>query len=636
MRPAEGQTSQEPVVLPPVTVTATATGRALDDAPASVTIIGREELEARPIQDLAEALRGAPGVTLQGIGLGRQAISIRGMPADQTLVLVDGRRVNVAGSAIAHADFDLNWIPLEAIDRIEVVRGPMSSLYGSDALGGVVNVITRPATDRWVQSYSIRGGLTEHAGAGGQYQSGAYIAGPLIPDRLGLTLTGQAQGRREVPDAVDPRVTALENRNSVAGGIGLSWTPDTAQRIDFNYSIGIEDRWRNLLSSGANPFVYRSEDEIRREQIALTHRGDWSWGETQLRVYRSQLERRNTVTQGASRVGPQTLTDDVLDGRVTIPAWGWHRLSLGGEVRLEQLEDPTVARSGEDRVTQAAAFLQDEIALTESVSLVLGSRFDHHEEFGWHTSPRAYLVWHATEALTFRGGVGTGFRAPTLKQLSPEYQAVGGGGRFTVVGNPDLRPETNTSYEVGAAYNPGPWEVRATLFQNDLDDLVQTVCISACGVRGRERRTYQNVDRARIRGVELGAGLNLPYDLRFDTNFTYLDARDLTNDRELAERPRHSANALLRWVPVGPLSAQLRVNYVGRQVIAQTAASGTSYVALSPYTMWSVEGAYRLSETMTLRAGIENIGDERLANGGEGYSYADAGRLYFIGLQANF
>jgi outer membrane receptor for ferrienterochelin and colicins len=622
-------------MLPQLTVTATATDRRLDDAPASVTVIRREELETRPVQDLVEALRGSPGVTLQGIGLGRQGISIRGMPADQTLVLIDGRRVNVAGSAIAHADFDLNWVPLEAIDRIEVVRGPMSSLYGSDALGGVVNVITRPATDRWLQSYSMRGGLTEHAGAGSQYQSGAYLAGPLIPDRLGLTLTGQAQGRAELPDAADPRVTALENRNAVAGGIGLNWTPDTAQRIDFNYSIGIEDRWRNLLSSGATPFVYRSEDEIQRQQVALTHRGEWSWGETQLRAYRSQLERRNKVTQG-TRTGPQTLTDDVLDGRVTVPVWGWHRLSLGGDVRQEQLEDPTVARSGEDRVTQAATFLQDEIALTDSLSLVLGSRFDHHEEFGWHTSPRGYLVWHATEALTFRGGVGTGFRAPTLKQLSPEYEAVGGGGRFTIVGNPELQPETNTSYEFGVAYDPGPWEVRATLFQNDLDELVQTVCISACSIRGRERRTYQNVDRARIRGIELGAGVDLPQDLRLDANYTYLDARDLTNDQELAERPRHSANASLRWAPAGQFSAQLRANYVGRQVIAQTTGGGTSQVPLSPYTMWSVEGAYRLSDTTTLRAGIENIGDERLANGGEDYSYADAGRLYFVGLQVSF
>ncbi|MFN3460253.1 MAG: TonB-dependent receptor plug domain-containing protein, partial [Oceanibaculum sp.] len=133
----------------------------LRDAPATISVVSGDDLRERPVHDMAEALRGVPGITISSIGLGRRGISIRGMPVEHTLMLIDGRRINSAASAIAHADYDLNWVPVEAIERIEVVRGPMSSLYGSDALGGVVNIITRRATDRWKGSVSVKGGVQQ-------------------------------------------------------------------------------------------------------------------------------------------------------------------------------------------------------------------------------------------------------------------------------------------------------------------------------------------------------------------------------------------------------------------------------------------------------------------------------------------
>ena len=135
--------------LEPTVVTATSTLRQLGDAPASVSVISRDELALRPVQDLEDALRGTAGLRFTGVGMTRRGVSIRGMGSEHTTVLIDGQRIGNAGGAVAHADFDLGWVPVEAIERIEVVRGPMSSLYGSEALGGVVNVITRRSTDTW-------------------------------------------------------------------------------------------------------------------------------------------------------------------------------------------------------------------------------------------------------------------------------------------------------------------------------------------------------------------------------------------------------------------------------------------------------------------------------------------------------
>lgn len=130
-------------------VTASATEQNLKDAPASISVITREDLQRKPVQNLKDVLRDVPGVQLTSEGDNRKGVSIRGLDSSYTLILIDGKRVNSRNAVFRHNDFDLNWVPVDAIERIEVVRGPMSSLYGSDALGGVVNIITknRPEMD---------------------------------------------------------------------------------------------------------------------------------------------------------------------------------------------------------------------------------------------------------------------------------------------------------------------------------------------------------------------------------------------------------------------------------------------------------------------------------------------------------
>lgn len=619
------------VELPPVVVSATSTERALRDVPATVSVVTRADLESRPVEDLSDALRGLPGVQVGSIGLNRRGISIRGMPAEHTLILMDGKRVNAAGSAIAHADYDLSWVPSEAIERIEVVRGPMSALYGSEALGGVVNVITRRATDVWKGSLTALGGLQEGTG-GDIYQGGFYAGGPLIPGRLGLSLYGEARGREQTPAFADPLLTDLERRKSQSGSATLTWTPDDAQRIDVTYGHARDDRAYKLRAGGPSPYVYETTDKTVRQHYAISHHGDWEWGSTTLRAYRSTLERDNARSRGVP-TGPQKLTDDIVDGHVTIPVLGWNRITAGGEWRREQLEDGTVNRSGTDEAHHQALFLQDEITFSREWSLLLGGRLDHHEEFGWHTSPRAYLVYQPTDALTVKGGVGLGFKAPTLKQLSPEYEASAAAGRFTIVGNPDLKPEINTTYEIGAEYAVRNWSVRATIFQNDLEDLIQTRCILSCGVAGAERRTYENVDEARIRGVEIGGGIDLPWNLRFDANYTFLDTENRTTGQELTERPRHAANASLRWSPTDRFTAGVRAEYTGRQVLYPTA---TSVERLPAYTIWSIDLSQRLTDSVILRGGIRNLADVRLAEKSSSFTYAEAGRLYWLGLNYSF
>lgn len=615
------------VELAPIVVSATSNEKELTDAPATVSVISGEELRTRPVQDVAEALRGTPGVVVNSIGLNRRGISIRGMEADHTLILVDGQRINAAGDAIAHADYDLSWMPVEAIERIEVVRGPMSSLYGSDALGGVVNVITRKATDEWKGSVSAKGGTA--SGDGGEtYQVGAYAGGPIIEGRLGLSVFAEAHGRASTPDPDDANQTELEQKDARSGGVNLTWTPDDAQTIGLGYSYGVEERSYDTLRAGRTPYYYTSSDRVERQSYSLSHEGDWSWGETTLRAYRKSLYRENKRTQGDPS-GPHRLTDDVVDGHVSLPFPDWNLLTLGGQWRHEQLEDPTVNASGEEDAQHFALFAQDEIFIGDDWTLLLGDRADHHEKFGWHQSPRAYLVFHATDELTLKGGVGRGFKAPTLKQLSPGYEAVGGGGRFVIRGNPELEPEINTMYELGGSYEGDGWALRATVFQNDLENLIETVCV----VADCSERAYQNVDEARIRGVEIGGSVALPWDVDLDANYTYLDTENRTTGDELEERPRHSANVALSWRATEDFTARVSAEYIGEQVLDPGAATEED---LPGYTLVSVDVSHKLTDHLTLSAGVRNIGDVRLSDKSDNFTYAEEGRLFWAGMNYGF
>ena len=617
-------------VLEPIVITATSGERFLQDAPASVTIVTGEELRQRPVQDLAGAIEGTPGVQLTGIGLGRRGISIRGMQTDHSLVLVDGMRVSNSASAIAHSDYELGWVPAEAIERIEVVRGPMSSLYGSEALGGVVNIITRRATDEWRGSFSTSGLLTEHGLGGHSYNVSGYAGGPIVPGVLGLNVWGQFRGRTELASPADPRVSSTGDQKAFTGNATLTWTPDARQRIDLSYGAGFEERWSGTRGTGPFPAYYRSEDEIWRQRLSLSHEGDWDWGTSRVRVYSALLDRENRRSDGAPPSGPHRFIDTVGDGQVSFSPFAGHRVTLGGELRQERLKDPTVNTAGRAEQMHYAAFVQDEIALGDRWELVLGSRFDRHEEFGWHASPRAYLLHHFNDALTLKAGIGTGFKAPTLKQLSPEYSAIAGGGRFTITGNPDLKPETNLSFEAGFEYRQGIWSARAMAFQNDVENLIQAVCRIGCTGAPGAIWSYENVNKARIRGLELGGGVELPWNMRLDANYTYLDPVDRTTGARLPDRSRHAANATLAWSPWETFTASLRVNHVGAQ--RTTTASGRQ----SAYTLFSVYGDYAFNENASLQFGVENITDVRLADESGDYAYADEGRRFFLGLRASF
>lgn len=189
-------------------VTATSYEKKLSDAPASVSVITAEQLETMPYNNLSDALVNTVGVNIADIGQGRKGIEIRGMDTSQTLILIDGRRTSRASDLMGHANVELQNIPVSNIERIEVIKGPMSALYGSDALGGVVNVITKPITNEWQSVVSTHGGTAVSDG-GNRFNGEVQTSGALIQDKLFMKLAAGSYYRGLVENRNDPTETDI-------------------------------------------------------------------------------------------------------------------------------------------------------------------------------------------------------------------------------------------------------------------------------------------------------------------------------------------------------------------------------------------------------------------------------------------
>jgi len=616
-------------------VTASSVEQNLKDAPASISVITREDLQRKPVQNLKEVLKDVPGVQLTNESDNRQGVSIRGLGSSYTLILVDGKRVNSRNAVFRHNDFDLSWIPAESIERIEVVRGPMSSLYGSDALGGVVNIITRKVGTQWHGTLSADTTVQEHRDRGDSGNGNFFASGPLVDDLLGVKVYG-ALGKRNKDQASSasgstgqPRIEGYTSRNA---NVEFSLTPDKDQDITFGYGMDRQDRDSDTLD----------KNRIERENYSLGHAGRWGVANTELRFYGEKIENKNAKTI--------TSKNNSLDGKVVIPLGDYTQfLTFGGEYRNDKLEDAVNMKNGGSvQANQYALFLEDEWHIFENLTLTGGVRMDDHENYGVNWSPRAYLVYNATDTVTLKGGWASAFKAPSLLQLSPDWLSGSCRGSCNVVGNKDLKAETSESMEFGLYYaGQRGWledvTASATVFQNDIDDMITVIRtanrslapsypnFAGFDASGNPIFRYYNVNKARIRGLETELGLPVANKLNLRLNYTYNDARDLSNggNKPLSELPFHTTNATLDWKPLEDWSFYLSANYKG---VSRTVTDGNA--TPGGYTTWNTGGSYQVNKAVKIRAGVLNLTDKDLNR--DDYSYNEDGRRYFAAVDYSF
>ncbi len=540
-------------VVPPtseeIVVTATSVPEEEKEVGSAITVITREELEKNEIVVVSDALRSVPGLDLAQSGTPGSVTSLftRGTNSTQTLVLIDGVRMN----SPYFSGYNWSGLTTENIDRIEIARGPYSALYGSDAIGGVVQIFTRPGAE------GVSGRATGEFGNQGSGQGSGFVSlgdGPF---------TGSASYRYVAFNGDRPN-TDWRERNASAS---LSAKLGEASRI------GVE--WGLLDGEVGNPGPLGAPSSAR----GFTHEGrlsvpgsfalsDTNRLEVLLAGVRSEPAYRDTAGGFESQTDARTLQARVSDtatlGAHTLTAFAsWQRWEVSDESNFGvNLDDA--------RTTLWGVGAQD-TATFGAFTLTAGLRYDHDTTYGDAWSPRGTISWLSADKLwKLRASGGTGFRAPSIGELYYPFS-----------GNPDLLPERSVSAEVGGERYFGNGRAEISVFWNDLKDLIVY-----------DFAAFQNfnIGHARTWGVEVGWQQTILPTLAVNATYMYLKTEDLETGDPLLRRPENGASLGVSWWPISNFSFAPRLLYVGERADADPLTGDPvedpSYVRLDFVLRW--------------------------------------------------
>lgn len=543
--------------LPPasesVIVTATATPEEEKTLGVATTVISREDIEKSGRVTVLELLRSVPALDVVQSGSEGAVTSLflRGTNSTQTLILVDGARVNSA----FFPGYDFSGLTTENVERIEIARGPFSALYGSDAIGGVIQIFTRPPQEGFSGSVTAEGGNADTAGAS------AFVTAGAGPFAVAASYR-YANTNGDVPNS---------NWRENNGSARVDWLPNEAARVSLEGSI-LSGKVGNPGPVGAvNP---EANGLFKEERVALpasftlsptNHLNGfvasvWSKPEYNdpLGGYSSQTNARTLQAQvsDTATLGAHTLTAIAMWNRSNVTNTDTFGTPLDGQ-------STTIWGIGvQDSVTLGQFFVTG------------GIRYDRNSKFGDAVSPRGSIAWLSKDQRwKVRAAGGSGFRAPTVGELY-----------YPFYGNPNLKPERSVSWEVGAeAYVARGGRVEVTYFWNDLKDLI---------VYDFASFQTENIGSARTQGVEIGYRQQILEPLAIQATYTYLDAVDRTDDRPLLRRPRNRAALTVLWQPLPPLSIEARGLYVGSRPdsdpVAFVDVTDPSYFRVDLFASWNL------------------------------------------------
>ncbi|WP_347506251.1 TonB-dependent siderophore receptor [Pseudomonas anguilliseptica] len=658
----------------------------LKQAP-GVSIITAEDIKKRPpANDLSDVIRREPGVNLTGNstsgsrGNNRQ-IDLRGMGPENTLILIDGRpsssrnAVRYGWTGDRDTRGETNWVPAEEVERIEILRGPAAARYGSGAMGGVVNIITKRPTEQ------LRGSVTLYAiqpedDAEGAGQRANFNLSGALNDSLAFRLYGGAN-KTNADDAdinandiaaVGSQVAGREGvRNKDISGL-LSWQLNPAHSLDLEatYSrqgnIYAGDTMLNGGGAFVNQLYGKETNIIQRSSYALTHNGEYDWGSStaSLAYDYTRNERLNEGLAGGGEGAPaegagvfmSRLRNTRGNAEVNLPLemGAPQVLTLGGEYLYESLNDPGSLRAqtwdpgvggvpaipGFDRnqtkttAHSFALFAEDNIEVGERTIVTPGLRYDDHEEFGGNWSPSLNASHELTDELTLKGGIARAYKTPNLYQSNPNYllysmgfgcnAAEANAGGCYLIGNPDLEPETSINKEIGLALDKGTWRTSATYFRNDYKNKIVSSNTAAFRLaNGRRVQNWENSGKAVVEGVEGNLFVTLSPTLEWNTNFTYMiESKDKDSGEPLSIIPEYTVNTSLDWAATEKLSLQVSGTYYGTQespsynARRNVAIDSQAQKDIDPYGLMGVSAGYAFNEQYSVRMGINNLFDKRI------------------------
>lgn len=662
---SENVSSEPKSKLETIVITASGYEQDISKAPASMTVISREELDKREYSDITDVLRNTPGVVVSGSG-SAQSISIRGMSSNYTLFLIDGKRqyskdVNPNGD---DNGFEKNILPpMAAIERIEIIRGPASTLYGSEAMGGVINIITKKVSDEWSGTAELGTVIQDKGDAGDLKNASVYIAGPLIPNKLGLQLGLSKQEREEDSFVGGFRGNERESLNS-----RLTYMLNDQHDLQFDANFTTQDA-ESTVGKTVEAVANATDSNSRnyRSVYALTHNGRYSDqldSATYLQYENSKNPDRANTTLDTKGIELETWTFN--------NQWNWllnkHKLSFGAYYKDEALNDkatnrnPNIPEFSELSRWSVAGFLEDTWSVTDQFNLTGGLRYDHDENYGGNLSPRLYGVYSFTDQFSMKGGVSTGYKQPDIRAATEGFYSVtGGGGSPTATGrgiiraNPDLDPETSVSSELGFHWKNDYVNASLTGYITQFKDKITEVRTCETDTDGTTTNRNNvaawkcaegptpfyfisdriNVDDAELQGIEATVETDLNEYTTLTANYTYTDTEIKSGEfkgQPLNEMPEHMFNITVDYNISDALNVWSRLHYRSE---TSSYLSRTSMSEPNPgYEFLDIGFNYQFTPHLKGKFGVYNMLDETAENS-DGDRLLD-GRRYGVSFMAKF
>lgn len=643
------------------------------------SIITDKDLEKLPVvNDISEYVRRMPGVNLTGNsatgqrGNNRQ-IDIRGMGPENTLILVDGKPVNSRNSVRygwrgeRDTRGDSNWVPADAIESIEVLRGPAAARYGSGAMGGVVNIKTKKVTNEVHGSVEVFTNQPENSKEGSSHRESFNLSGPIIKDVLSYRLYGNYN--KTDADAADIN-PLTESGSRAAGREGvenkdisgrLAWQINDQQSLTLDTSFGRQGNEytgdiQNSNADATNPdssfsniayvngLLGKETNTMYRDSYALTHEGKWAWGDTKLLAQfdKTKNKRIPESLAGGPEGSPNSFDKktSVLDTtrfnaetNIPLDIFLPQALTLGAEWVEDKFSDATstvqadasgLVQLPSDRTHMksriASAYIEDNFKVTDATDLVLGVRFDDHSKSGSNWSPSLNITQKLGDYFTLKGGIARAYKAPNMYQNAegyllftrgngcPDTTATASGSCY-LVGNADLKPETSINKEVGIQFEKDIVNASLTWFRNDYKNKItsgdEVVGTTTVGSTTYHLLEWTNIPKALIQGLEGSVSLDFG-NINWTNNFTYImDSVNKTTGNPLSVVPNYTINSIFNY----DITDQFDVNFV--------------------YTQYGRQKPRQFAETRNTTMNTKSVPSYGIAGINVGYKFTDqfSGRL---------
>lgn len=691
-----------------------------------VSRISKDDIDKRPAaNDISEFVRTMPGVNLTGNTAtgqrgNKRQIDLRGMSPENTLILIDGKPVNsrqserISMRGERNTRGDSNWVPVEEIESITVLRGPAATRYGSGAMGGVVNIVTKKVSKEFKGQVNLYANQPQDSKEGATRRIGFNLSGPIIQDTLGFRIYGNLN--KTDADAAD--INTGHGNDSAAGVEGvrnkdiagrLQWKISPAQTLILDSSYSRQGNIYNGDTQNSNPpapdkvalyngLVNSKAETARlyRSAFSLTHDGAWEWGDTKNVIsYERTVNSHLPEGLAGGPEGSYTGLDFVQsrlknlrfssEANIPFKLGVDNVLTVGAEFTDSKLNDPasntqgftdqgktdafngiSATRGGKASQRNWAAYVEDNISLTDKTHLIPSIRFDHNSDSGSNWSPALNFSHQIGENWLVKGGIARAYKAPNLYQTNPDFILYTRGQgcplnapnsvRCYYMGNSNLKPETSINKEIGLEFNKNGWQASATYFHNAYRNkiVIGDRLIATSNIDDNWLLQWENTPKATISGIEGNLVIPLHDTLKWSNNFTYMHKSEDYQGNPLSLVPKHTINSTLSWTPNERFDANLTFTHYGRTKPRGVAinrlerdgnpragvaalSSEHSQTQVGSYGIWGINAGYNWNKRVAVRGGISNLFDKKLYRTTAGaQTYNEHGRAFYGSLKVSF